>query len=246
MDNRKGDNNRKHIISLSENSPAGDQGLANRVQAHADHVAHAMVSLPRTTVITPGTSIWITARSVPIVDAMCGTTAVRYALAGCNSETASSPPLDTSCAAPYQHNINQRGIQVAQPLESTVRELPKSGSPSPIAVDAGVGAPARTGHRTPRFFLNFEFNGKHHCVTFAPIVAHRATLKQFEHGIAQAVSAAEKPALLESLTKGYALEFGYWGRTIRRRIRDEAICLPNAAFNAFLNCVRPESVVTIV
>jgi hypothetical protein len=101
-------------------------------------------------------------------------------------------------------------------------------------------------HLTPLFILAFEFRGKTHSFTFGPMCSGVAHLVFLEKRIVEAVDFEDKLAVVKALHKGYSLEYGFWGRTIRRPIRGEAVDYPQAAFNTFLNSIRPDQTVTIV
>jgi hypothetical protein len=99
--------------------------------------------------------------------------------------------------------------------------------------------------RTSPFLLEFKFRGKEHSIAFASITMGIELLPFFEKRIVEAVEYDEKLAIVRALYQGYGLEFGFWGRTIRRPIRGEAVMFPEAAFHTVLNAIRPNQAITI-
>jgi hypothetical protein len=94
--------------------------------------------------------------------------------------------------------------------------------------------------------LEFKFQGSEHSIDFEPVNTDSDLLSGFERGTERVVGDDEKAAIQDALSTGYSLEFGYWGRTIRVPIRGEAINCSSAAFDAFINAIKPSPKVTIV
>jgi hypothetical protein len=145
-----------------------------------------------------------------------------------------------------RNTINHRTVRWAEPPHSARLQPTHAGQPISILRAGGVQAHRQTPCLTPRFFVDFNYVGKSYAVTFWPIARDTDLLTRFETSLAKAVRIEDRPAFRESLANGYSLEMGFWGRTIRRRIRGEGVTFPGASFNAFMNCVRAEALVTIV
>jgi hypothetical protein len=100
--------------------------------------------------------------------------------------------------------------------------------------------------RTYPFLLEFRFRGKQHSIAFASITMGIELLPLFEKRIVEVVEYDQKMAIIRAVYQGYGLEFGFWGRTIRRPIRGEAVMFPEAAFHTVINTIRPNRTITIV
>jgi hypothetical protein len=153
----------------------------------------------------------------------------------------------TATVDSYDSNGETRrpSIHWAHPIIQGLAPARNVGNPSSILRFPRTQA-ANSYHLTPLFILAFEFRGKTHSFTFGPMCSGVAHLVFFEKRIVEAVDFEDKLAVVKALHKGYSLEYGFWGRTIRRPIRREAVDYPQAAFNTFLNSIRPDQTVTIV
>jgi hypothetical protein len=157
-----------------------------------------------------------------------------------------TPLLPAQRTAPNDTTIDHGVVRAAQTPKSAPRRPSTVGAPIQTRRLGVADSHTQPSTLTPRFFLKFQFRRKHYSLTFSPIVSDTDLLTHFETSLSRAVRKQDKKALQESLEKGYSLELGYWGRTIRQRIRGAGVTFPVAAFNAFLNSVRADSYVTIV
>jgi hypothetical protein len=109
-----------------------------------------------------------------------------------------------------------------------------------------VSGPRREPCLTPSFSLEFKFRGVPYQVEFPAIENPGELLRCFERRIICRVSQDLQQEMRDALRCGYKLQSGYWGRTITRTIRGPEVEFSEAAFHAFLNCLRHDANVQIV
>jgi hypothetical protein len=98
---------------------------------------------------------------------------------------------------------------------------------------------------TPAFRLELTFQGQQYLIQFMSRRFEDNLLQLFEEKIFSAVESEDRDRVRQALNNGYALEYGYWGKTLNRPIRGSTVLYPAASFHAFLNGVRPDALVKL-
>jgi hypothetical protein len=135
-----------------------------------------------------------------------------------------------------------RHVVWAHPVEYS--KTPRTSSGILRSSNTRVNSPGP--NLTPAFSLQFEFAGESYNAPFPGVENPGSLLERFERRIVWTVGRDQQDAIRAALACGYALQCGYWGRTIIRGIRGPDVEFPEAQFHSFLNCIRQDAIVNIV